>query len=677
MVEEESCAALCVVVAVGDRACEAVSALERTETRAWRLVAVGRAARLARGDRTLLPEPGAALDAWATDLGERLEDEWRDALVVYVVADGEDPDSVTIANEILLHARDRFRPSLLLSVGRTPEHLRASADAVCQLDGGASPVSVSDALRALVSPFEACCVPADLGEWPVTLKSVRHLEVRSTRCRATTLAETMQAMVPRPELHRVRHIYVGVGSRADVRLSAIRDVCEQLEPWMGPVSCGLCVNIDASLGAEEILVAMMLDVPQGSSSHFACRLRALVEHGAAQRLPRDARAVEYVARLRHELDWWTHGEETARAALEMAEATSALREAGHVVGPSVRRPGGSLVAYVLGLSPFDPVEWDLSFESFTGGHTELMLAMPASTAALAAHAHGPVRDAGSEPLSWGFVLDSRLDALEDVASDRSERPFVWEPTCREDEALLELAARGSGLARFRLRTLEELAAASTMLAFRAREELVVTWCGEVASDQRDDRLVSDSISFTERTRGCILYQDQLAATIARAFAVTIANGRALARGLLKFDGREAIAEMTELGARLRYEPTVLARIIDRLHLRATCAPSRAEALADALVRVSLARRLACDRRRASALEWGLREGAHAVRLLRDLRQPDSALGVVLRAGTEVVAESAWATVRLSSALLPYGSIRVSLQPGVDFELVDSLRAGRG
>ena len=677
MVKEESSAALCVVVAVGERACEAVRALERTESRSWRSTAVGRAASLARGDRTLVPEPGTALDPWAEIVGTALEGEWRDAFVVYVVADLEDPERVTIANQVLIHARDRFRASVLLPIGPSPEHLRANADAVCQLSASASPASVADVLRALVSPFEACCVPADLGDWAATLKRVRHTEVRSTRCNPTTLAETLRAMVPGPKLHRVRYIYMGIGPSSDVRLSAIRDACDQLGPKMGPVVCQLCVDIDESLGAGEVLVAMMLDVPPPSSSHVAPRFHALVEECVARRLPRDGRAAEYGARLRHELDWWMQREETARAALQLAEATSALRAAGHVVGPSVRRPGGSLVAYVLGLSPFDPVEWDLSFESFTGGHAELTLAMPASTRALAAHAHGPVRDAGTEPDSWGFVLDSRLDALEDVGSDRTERFFAWEPTCSEDEALLERAAGGSGLACFRPRTLEDLAAASTMLAFRVHEELVATWCRDAATEQRDDRVVSDSISFTERTRGCILYQDQLAATIARAFAVTIVNGRALARRLLKFDGAEAMAEMTELGTRLRYEPTFLARIIDRLRLRATFGPSRAEALADALVRLSLARRLVCNRRRASALGWSLLEGAHAVRLLRDVRQPDSALGVVLRAGTEVVAESEGAAVRVSSDLLPYGSIRVPLQPGVDFELVDSVRAERG
>ena len=57
----------------------------------------------------------------------------------------------------------------------------------------------------------------------------------------------------------------------------------------------------------------------------------------------------------------THAEEYLMA---VAYCTNRLREEGHLVGPGKGILARSLVAYALGISEIDPIEYDLPFTDF-------------------------------------------------------------------------------------------------------------------------------------------------------------------------------------------------------------------------------------------------------------------------------------------------------------------------
>ena len=87
--------------------------------------------------------------------------------------------------------------------------------------------------------------------------------------------------------------------------------------------------------------------------------------------------------------------------------------------------------------------------------------------------------------------------------------------------------------------------------------------------------------------------------------------------------------------------------------------------------VDLARTLSGVHRTPVRHAWG----AWAMRLLRDVPHPNPAFALVLRAGADVIGEMRGREVRVSSDVLPDGSIVVSLLEGVDFEVIDA-RGGR-
>jgi hypothetical protein len=657
---------LAVVVAVGASAHEALPRLTRNWNRCWSTLALGAGAELARADRQI----AAGI---TSELIPQLEEEWLRALLICVVVDPGDTESVALADRVLVHASDPERPSILVGAGRggeIPLDLARCADAVLSRDAG---VEVSDALAALLAPFTrlAWFHPANacaLLDVQRTLKGLRRPEARVSRCRPEAIVQCLRSIIGPGDVHRQRLASVSVARNADhgVRtVPAARGVLDDLEAYP---ALHVTVDEDYALGPEEVVVGAIVEAPRPLSAPAVLRLVERVERGVAELFPRDARTLPYAARLRHELDWFTEHEQRSAAAVALDDAAERLRDRGRIVGPLRHPAGGSLVLYALGLSPIDPIAWDLSFEAFTGNGALLHLEATASFGAMEEQ-ELPSVDWLRGSFRWGFAADPRLDVLEEL---HARAPYRLKANLRFDRGVCAAlrSVRGSVWARLAPRDVDELAAAQALRDLDESDDLLLDWCGSGDPALSDRVVVPESAALTDRTRGCIVFPDQVAGAIARIFGLTETRARTFARALAKNSADEWLEKLRELGRRLGQDPADLERRLERLHVRATPGPSRAEALGDALVDLAVVRSL--TRARASTdptLSFVTRGTPHGLELLRTVPSFET----ILRPGTRLLGEWRGRHVRLSSELLPR-FCDVPLRLGRDYRVVDSVHA---
>lgn len=598
---KESREVVCVVVAVGYEACRLVKAIPRTGY--WRLVAVGYGCEDVDADRAFANDTVDDAHEWSARTLRELDEEWRNAGFVCVVYDERDLESCTFGGMVLARSRaaERLAMAVLLNdpCACTVER---TADLVLR-PSPRSPTSESsraDVLRIALGPFEGCWVPHDLAAVADAMRALGEGQVFAIRTDGQpSSAHRLAELLGEPTLTVPHFLHITVAAHTPLDLGEVALALDR----RGAVETAFTASIDETFAHGEALVGVVARPAEPLRGGVAARLRSLIEQRAATRLPRDASARAYAHRLAREVAWWTTDEQLCTDTFALVNAADSVRAAGGIVGPGLHRRGGSLVAYVLGLSVFDPIARDLSFDDFRGRHDPIVLELSASARSCARHALPVYPELGSER-RWAFRPETLLDDLEDVVA----RPFTWRLTdARDLDAFASLwrrplpLAHASGdvqfihdyrdaLRRMAPRTLDDLCAAVAILRPMPVEVgLVDGWVGDAAPTDAD--VVPGVSVITKNTRGWLIYEEQVTRAFASVLSTTTCRAYGFRRQVAKHGSLAGPAGGPPPASCLDVAIPADARadVAAVLQQRSMSAYSRSHALSEALIWLSLAR----------------------------------------------------------------------------------------